>query len=118
MELPGAAADAPNIPKPTLRERMEQIQALLLGHMAEDASLASIEQLHSLMLMGYANAMLQLGWRYEHGSGVARNPSEAERCYIKSAKLGNVFARGRLGDRVEISEEGAVEVEKISANET
>jgi hypothetical protein len=87
-----------NVPKSTLRERMEQIQSLLHGHLAADSQTPSVEQLHSLMLLGYGNAMLQLGWRYEHGRGVARNAVEAERCYTKSARLGNAYAQRIVGD--------------------
>lgn len=100
--------------RPSMRERMEQIHSMLHGHLAADPSTPSVEKLHSLMLLGYANAMLQLGWRYEHGSGVARNPSEAERCYTKSAKLGNIYARSRVGDApMDIPAEEAVPVEQM-----
>jgi hypothetical protein len=50
---------------------------------------------HSLIL-GYANAMFRLGWRYENGDGTCRNDQEAVRCYFKAAKLGNASARARL----------------------
>ena len=46
----------------------------------------------SLIVEGYANAMYTLGRRYE----VARNRSEARRCFYKSARLGNIFAMTRL----------------------
>jgi predicted RNA-binding Zn-ribbon protein involved in translation (DUF1610 family) len=52
--------------------------------------------IHSLMLLGYANAMYRLGWRYETGLGNGRNPQEALRCYFKAAKLGNTAALSRL----------------------
>ena len=48
------------------------------------------------MVVGYANAMFKLGWRYESGNGAARNPDEATRCYFKSAKLGNPDAAAKL----------------------
>jgi TPR repeat protein len=51
---------------------------------------------HSLMLLGYANAMYRLGWRYETGLGMGRNTEEAIRCYFKAAKLGNPAALARL----------------------
>ena len=54
---------------------------------------------HSLMLLGYANAMYKLGFRYETGAGAARNPREAVRCYSKSARLGNPWALARLAPR-------------------
>ena len=50
---------------------------------------------HSLIL-GYANAMFRLGWRYENGYGASRNTEEAVRCYFKAAKLGNDSALARL----------------------
>lgn len=51
---------------------------------------------HSAMLLGYANAMYRLGWRYETGQGTGRNVEEAIRCYFKAAKLGNPAALARL----------------------
>jgi TPR repeat protein len=50
----------------------------------------------TLILAGYSNAMFNLGWRYERGSGAIRNLPEALRCYKKSARLGNVDATVRL----------------------
>jgi TPR repeat protein len=50
---------------------------------------------HSLIL-GYANAMFRLGWRYEKGLGASGNAEEAVRCYFKAAKLGNAPALARL----------------------
>jgi TPR repeat protein len=84
----------------SLRERIEQLHAIIREHLdANDEPLPSLDHVHSLTLLGYANALLDLGWRYEHGAGVARNTSEAERCYAKSARLGNVYARARLVDK-------------------
>lgn len=54
---------------------------------------------HSLILLGYANAMYKLGFRYESGAGAARNPREAVRCYRKAARLGNPWALARLAPR-------------------
>jgi TPR repeat protein len=48
------------------------------------------------ILIGYGNAMFNLGWRYERGSGTCRNLPEAMRCYKKSARLGNMDATVRL----------------------
>ena len=48
------------------------------------------------ILIGYGNAMFNLGWRYERGCGTHRNLPEAVRCYKKSARLGNVDATIRL----------------------
>ena len=50
------------------------------------------EVARSLIMLAYANAMLNLGWRYEHGRGAMRNVEEAARCYAKA---------GRLVERVE-----------------
>src|SRR5947209_5043439 len=57
---------------------------------------SAVDESHSLMLMGYANAMYNLGCRYEMGRGTARNADEAIRCYFKAAKLGNPYALARL----------------------
>src|SRR5256885_4903719 len=57
---------------------------------------SNVGENHSLMLMGYANAMYNLGCRYEMGRGTARNADEAIRCYYKAAKLGNPYALARL----------------------
>jgi TPR repeat protein len=54
------------------------------------------EHFHSIVIVGYARAMTQLGTRYESGHGVARNSDEALRCYCKAARLGNSEARSRL----------------------
>ena len=51
----------------------------------------------SQIVVGYANAMYNLGWRYERGRGTHRNPDEAVRCYHKAAKLGNAPAAERIG---------------------
>src|SRR5947208_10754038 len=83
-----------------LRQRIEQLHSIIREHLDADYEpLPSLDNVHSLTLLGYANALLELGWRYEHGAGVARNPSEAERCYAKSARLGNVYARAWLADK-------------------
>src|SRR5436853_7013855 len=50
------------------------------------------EHFHSVVIVGYARAMTQLGTRYE----LARNSDEALRCYCKAARLGNSEARSRL----------------------
>ena len=48
------------------------------------------------ILIGYASALFNLGWRYERGGGASRNLPEAIRCYRKSARLGNLDAMVRL----------------------
>ena len=50
----------------------------------------------SAIVVGYANALYSLGRRYECGGGLARNRNEAMRCYLKAARLGNLFAMARL----------------------
>ena len=81
-----------------LRTHLEHLHAALSERLNAAAPTQSFEQMHSLTLLGYANAMLHLGRRFENGLGFARNPEEAERCYIKSARLGNIYARAKLGD--------------------
>jgi len=44
-------------------------------------------QASSLVVLSYANALLGLGWRYEHGRGMVRNAEEASRCYAKAGRL-------------------------------
>jgi TPR repeat protein len=64
------------------------------------------------ILIGYSNAMFNLGWRYERGGGGAiRNLPEAIRCYRKSARLGNVDATVRLA-----VDEGATPARVIPIN--
>ena len=48
-----------------------------------------------LILLAYANALFNLGCRYETAIGSRRNLEEAARCYEKAARLGNVAARER-----------------------
>jgi len=50
------------------------------------------------ILRGFAAALYRLGRRYEAGLGTSNNPNEAQRCYYKAAKLGNLAARQRLND--------------------
>jgi hypothetical protein len=57
----------------------------------------------SLIILAYANAMLNLGWKYEHGQGALRNIDEAARCYAKAGKLSAAW--GSAGS----SSRGAVE---------
>ncbi len=57
----------------------EELGAKLAGQTPRQAS--------SLIVLGYANALLNLGWRYEHGKGIMRNIEEAARCYTKAGRL-------------------------------
>ena len=50
----------------------------------------------SAMLLAYGKSLFNLGWRYEHALGARRNLSEAARCYLKAARLGDDSAVGRL----------------------
>ncbi|MDB5297443.1 MAG: hypothetical protein JWO31_3426 [Phycisphaerales bacterium] len=50
----------------------------------------------SAVVVGYANALCRLGWRYESRPAAARNVPEAVRCYLKAARLGNPDALARL----------------------
>ena len=52
----------------------------------------------SQILTGYANALYNLGRRYESGVGISSNLREAWRCYSKAARLGNFWAFARLHD--------------------
>jgi TPR repeat protein len=59
---------------------------------------APLPECSSAILRGYANAMYNLGRRYEVAAA-NRNPREAFRCYLKAARLGNVMAFARLAVR-------------------
>ena len=62
---------------------------------AADGGEAHAATASSLVVLGYANALLSLGWRYQHGKdGHPRNPDEAARCYAKAGRLA-----GRIGRR-------------------
>jgi hypothetical protein len=87
------SAAAPNADD--LHASFGELQSIIRGYGKDDLP-PTLENVHSLILLGYANALLKLGWRYEHGQGVLRNKEEADRCYQKSAKLGNVFARAKI----------------------
>jgi len=47
----------------------------------------------SLIILAYANAMLNLGWRYEHGRGAMQNVEEAARCYAKAGRLSEAWGK-------------------------
>ena len=48
------------------------------------------------ILLAYARALFNLGWRYETAVGSRRNLEEAARCYWKAARLGDAGARLRF----------------------
>jgi hypothetical protein len=97
--LPATPPSLPPIPplppvEPSLRQRLN---AFVREHVGEPPPPSAVQPLHSLMVLGYADAMCQLGWRYETGhGGTTRNADEARRCYVKSAHLGNDYAQGKL----------------------
>ena len=90
----------PPVVQPTLGKRLGAIVREHLSDGPAPPSTAAVQPpLHSLMVLGYADAMCQLGWRYETGhGGTDRNPDEARRCYVKSAHLGNDYAQAKLAD--------------------
>jgi hypothetical protein len=101
---PAPAQPFPSLPpmpppppvEPSLRERLN---AFVREHVGESPPASDVQPLHSLMILGYADAMCQLGWRYETGhGGTTRNADEARRCYAKSAHLGNDYAQGKMVD--------------------
>jgi TPR repeat protein len=47
----------------------------------------------SMIILAYANAMLHLGWKYEHGRGLLRNLEEASRCYAKASRLSEAWGK-------------------------
>ena len=52
----------------------------------------------SRIISGYANALFRLGAYYENSLS-SRNSNEAIRCYLKSARLGNLEALSRLAPK-------------------
>jgi TPR repeat protein len=85
-------------------ESFAQVEAEL-RHLSEVASYAGVSvsfsaipipEASSEILRGYGNALCKLGRRYEIGSGTPKNQAEAERCYRKAARLGNLVAFARL----------------------
>jgi TPR repeat protein len=59
-----------------------------------------VHESSSQIVQGYAKALYKLGRRYEMGRGTAKIPTEALRCYTKSARLGNLMAFARLAARM------------------
>ena len=70
------------------------------------------EHFHSVVIVGYARAMTQLGTRYE----LARNTDEALRCYCKAARLGNSEARSRLITRGIAAANAVVDISSDNGN--
>lgn len=56
---------------------------------------ASPQAASSLIILAYANALLNLGWRYEHGRGILRNVEEAARCYSKAGRLSEAWDKSK-----------------------
>jgi hypothetical protein len=54
---------------------------------AEGARAREDPAVRSLIVLAYASALLNLGWRYENGRGLMRNLEEAARCYAKAGRL-------------------------------
>ena len=53
----------------------------------EGATAREDPAVRSLIVLAYASALLNLGWRYENGKGLMRNLEEAARCYAKAGRL-------------------------------
>jgi len=56
-----------------------------------------LEDLRSCAEQGYAEAQVQLGFRYDNGEGVPEDDAEAVRWYRLSAEQGYVLAQHNLG---------------------
>jgi hypothetical protein len=65
----------------------------LRDELAEKLTGESPQAATSLIILAYANALLNLGWRYEHGRGILRNVEEAARCYAKAGRLSEAWER-------------------------
>jgi TPR repeat protein len=72
---------------PVYRALRDELEAKLTDESPQAAS--------SLIILAYANALLNLGWRYEHGRGILRNVEEAARCYAKAGRLSEAWDKGK-----------------------
>jgi hypothetical protein len=72
---------------PVYRALRDELEAKLTDESPQAAS--------SLIILAYANALLNLGWRYEHGRGILRNVEEAARCYAKAGRLSEVWDKSK-----------------------
>jgi hypothetical protein len=71
--------------------RVELTQKLIdAGEVDPGAAANGDPAVRSLIVLAYASALLNLGWRYEHGRGLWRNLAEAGRCYEKAGRLAAV----------------------------
>jgi len=59
----------------------------------EGATAREDPAVRSLIVLAYASALLNLGWRYENGKGLMRNLEEAARCYAKAGRLREAWGR-------------------------
>lgn len=75
---------------------LREFQRFLRGLLPHPAEEYSGDPDRTKVVIGYGNALFNLGWRYERGLGARRNLPEAVRCYSKSSKLGNADATVRL----------------------
>ena len=66
----------------------QELTAKLVEAGEIEAGAAAGPEVRSLIVLAYASALLNLGWRYEHGRGLLRNLAEAGRCYAKAGRLG------------------------------
>jgi hypothetical protein len=67
----------------SLQPMYEELRAELDAKLAQAPS----SEASRLMVLAYASALLNLGWRYEHGASGSRNLPEAARCYAKAGRL-------------------------------
>jgi hypothetical protein len=67
--------------------RAELTQKLIDAGEVEAAAADADPAVRSLIVLAYASALLNLGWRYEHGRGLWQNLGEAGRCYAKAGRL-------------------------------
>jgi hypothetical protein len=72
---------------PVYRALRDELEAKLTDESPQAAS--------SLIILAYANALLNLGWRYEHGRGILRNVEEAARCYAKAGRLSEAWDKSK-----------------------
>jgi hypothetical protein len=70
---------------PVYRSLRDELEEKLASEAPQVAS--------SMIILAYANAMLNLGWKYEHGRGLLKNVEEAARCYAKAGKLSEAWGK-------------------------
>jgi TPR repeat protein len=97
VQASNARAESPDGNGPRAQTLFEQGTQL---YRAKDYA-AAVPVFLELAQLGNVRAQLQVGWHYEFGKGVPRNPSEALRWYLAAARQGNPIAQCNAGTMYE-----------------